>query len=233
MRAAVIVFPGSNCDRDVAVALTKVTGQAPMMVWHSETELPPDLDLVVLPGGFSYGDYLRSGAIASQSPVMSAVRGAAREGRMILGICNGFQILTEVGLLPGALIRNAGLTFISRTLTISVERQDTPFTIAYAKGQTLQIPVAHHDGNYTADTDVLDRLEGEGQVAFRYHGENPNGSARSIAGITDGTGRILGLMPHPERAIETVLGSTDGRGLFESLVNRMPEDRISEERAAS
>ncbi len=216
MRAGVIVFPGSNCDRDVASALTLVTGTPTPMIWHGDTDLP-DLDLIVLPGGFSYGDYLRCGAIAVHSPIMDAVLKRAKAGTPVLGICNGFQMLTETGLLPGALMRNRDLTFVSRTVPLRVEAK-TPFTGAYEVGQILNIPLAHHDGNYTADGDTLARLEGDGRIAFRYHGANPNGSAASIAGITDETGRILGLMPHPERAVEPAHGSVDGRGLFDSLV---------------
>ncbi len=218
MRAGVIVFPGSNCDRDVAVALTRVTGAAPQMIWHGATALPA-LDLIVLPGGFSYGDYLRCGAIAVHSPIMASVVDRAKAGTPVLGICNGFQMLTEARLLPGVLMRNAGLTFISRTLPLTVANADTMYTTAYEKDARIDIPVAHHDGNYFADQETLDRLEGDGRVVFRYARENPNGSQRAIAGITDETGRILGLMPHPERAADPVLGLTDGRGVFESIVN--------------
>ncbi len=221
MKAGVIVFPGSNCDRDVARALALVTGHEPRMIWHGATELP-FLDLIVLPGGFSYGDYLRCGAIAVHSPVMDAVVAQARGGTPVLGICNGFQMLTETGLLPGALMRNAGLTFISRTVPLSVTRTDTLFTGAYGPGQIIQIPIAHHDGNYTVDPETRIRLHGENRIVFRYEDTNPNGSLDDIAGITDETGRILGLMPHPERAIETVHPSTDGRGLFESLLSSLP-----------
>ncbi len=216
--AGVIVFPGSNCDRDVACALTLVTGKPTAMVWHGETDLPP-LDLIVLPGGFSYGDYLRCGAIAVHSPIMDAVIARAKAGTPVLGICNGFQMLTETGLLPGVLMRNRDLTFVSRTVDLSVANPDTIYTRAYGAGQTLRIPIAHHDGNYLADDETLDRLEGDGHVVLRYQGTNPNGSARDIAGITDETGRIMGLMPHPERAVEPEHGSSDGRGLFDSLVH--------------
>ncbi|MGF1456527.1 MAG: phosphoribosylformylglycinamidine synthase subunit PurQ [Alphaproteobacteria bacterium] len=216
LKAGVIVFPGSNCDRDVACALSLVTGTPTRMIWHGETDLPA-LDLIVLPGGFSYGDYLRCGAIAVHSPIMEAVIARARAGTPVLGICNGFQMLTETGLLPGVLMRNRDLTFVSRTVDLSVANPDTPYTAAYGTDQTLRIPIAHHDGNYLADDSTLDRLEGDGRVVLRYLGANPNGSARDIAGITDETGRILGLMPHPERAVEPAHGSTDGRGLFESI----------------
>ena len=197
MRAGVIVFPGSNCDRDGQVALQKLTGRDVPMIWHQESELPP-LDLIFLPGGFSYGDYLRCGAIAAQSPVMQAVVAAAKQGVAVMGVCNGFHLLTESGLLPGALIRNAGLRFVCRPVELSVERTDTLFTGKYTAGQTLSIPVAHHDGNYQSDAETLAMLEGEGRVAFRYvDGGNPNCSENDIAGIYDATGRILGMMPHP------------------------------------
>ena len=216
MKAAVIVFPGSNCDRDLAVALERATGTRPAMVWHRETELP-SVDLIGVPGGFSYGDYLRSGAMAAQSPVMRAVVERAAAGVRVLGVCNGFQILTEAGLLPGALMRNAGLKFISRPVDLRVETTQSEFTRAYAPGQRIRIPVAHHDGNYQADEATLDRLEGEGRVAFRYN-EPVNGSARSIAGILNDSGNVLGMMPHPERALEPAHGRTDGRRLFEGLL---------------
>ncbi len=216
MKSAVVVFPGSNCDRDLAVALEKITGQAPAMVWHRDAELPQGLDLIALPGGFSYGDYLRSGAMSARSPVMRAVIEAANEGRAVLGVCNGFQVLTEAGLLPGALMRNAGLDFVCRDVTLTVENNQTVFSSRYDAGQTIRIPVAHHDGNYFADTATLDRLEGEGRVVFRY-AEDVNGSARSIAGIVNDAGNVLGLMPHPERLIEAEQGGTDGRMMFEAL----------------
>ena len=216
MKSAVIVFPGSNCDRDMAVALRAVTGRAPAMVWHREAELP-DVDVIALPGGFSYGDYLRTGAISARSPVMAAVKRAAEQGRFVLGVCNGFQILTETGLLPGALMRNAGLDFVCRDVPLTVENTQTAFTSAYKAGETIRIPVAHHDGNYFADAATLDRLEGEGRVVFRY-GEDVNGAQRRIAGIVNETGTVLGMMPHPERAIEAAQGGTDGRRLFEGLV---------------
>jgi len=217
MRAAVITFPGSNCDRDMAVALEKVSGRAPIRVWHGDADLPEGLDFIALPGGFSYGDYLRSGAMAAHSPIMRAVATAAGRGVPVLGVCNGFQILTEAQLLPGALMRNAAQTFICRTVALRVENSQSLFTSAYATGQVIHIPVAHHDGNYFADEATLDRLEGEGRVAFRYV-EGCNGSRRDIAGILNDAGNVLGMMPHPERAIETDHGGSDGRGLFESAV---------------
>ena len=221
MRAGVIVFPGSNCDRDGQVALEKLTGQAVPMIWHQETELPP-LDLIFLPGGFSYGDYLRCGAIAAQSPVMKAVVAAAKRGVPVMGVCNGFHLLTESGLLPGALIRNAGLRFVCRAVELNVERVDTRFAGRYSAGQTLRLPVAHHDGNYRADPETVAMLEGEGRVAFRYaNGGNPNGSEADIAGLYDATGRVLGMMPHPERAIEPALGSSDGWPMFESILEKL------------
>jgi phosphoribosylformylglycinamidine synthase len=216
VKAAVIVFPGSNCDRDLADAITKVTGAAPQMVWHAETELPEGLDFIGIPGGFSYGDYLRSGAMAARSPVMQAVVAAAGEGRTVLGICNGFQVLTETGLLPGALMRNAGLNFVCREVRLEVVNSQSIFTSRYAAGETVTIPVAHHDGNYFADAETLARLEGEGRVAFRY-AEPVNGSARNIAGILNDAGNVLGMMPHPERLIEDAQGGTDGRRLFEAV----------------
>jgi phosphoribosylformylglycinamidine synthase len=217
VRSAVIVFPGSNCDRDMAVALEAVTGRRPAMVWHRETELPDGLDIVAVPGGFSYGDYLRSGAMAARSPVMRAVVEAAEGGVPVLGVCNGFQILTEAGLLPGALMRNAGIRFVCREVPLRVENSQSAFTSRYSAGEEIILPVAHHDGNYQADAATLDRLEGEGRVAFRYTDEC-NGSARSIAGILNPAGNVLGLMPHPERAIEEAHGRTDGRRLFEGLL---------------
>ena len=217
MKSAVIVFPGSNCDRDLAVALRDVTGTEPVMVWHRETELPPGLDLIGVPGGFSYGDYLRSGAMAANSPVMRAVKDAAERGVTVLGVCNGFQVLTEAGLLPGALMRNAGLNFICREVPLKVENSQTAFTSRYEAGEQIRIPVAHHDGNYQADQETLDRLEGEGRIVFRY-GETCNGSARDIAGIVNEGGNVLGMMPHPERMVEQAHGRTDGRRLFEGLL---------------
>ena len=217
MKSAVIVFPGSNCDRDLAVAIEQVTGRAPAMVWHRETELPGGTGLVALPGGFSYGDYLRTGAISARSPIMDAVAKAADRGVPVLGVCNGFQILTEAGLLPGALMRNANLNFICRDVRLTVENAQSAFTSRYEAGETITIPVAHHDGNYFADDATLDRLEGEGRIAFRY-AEACNGSARNIAGILNAQGNVLGMMPHPERKIETAHGGTDGRRLFEGLL---------------
>ena len=216
MKSAVVVFPGSNCDRDLAVALETITGTPPIMVWHRDAALPEGLDLIALPGGFSYGDYLRSGAMSARSPVMQAVIAAAGEGRAVLGVCNGFQVLTEAGLLPGALMRNAGLNFVCRDVMLTVENSQTMFTSRYDAGEAIRIPVAHHDGNYVADADVLDRLEGEGRVVLRY-AEAVNGSARGIAGIVNAGGNVLGLMPHPERLIEPEQGGTDGRRMFEAL----------------
>jgi phosphoribosylformylglycinamidine synthase I len=217
MKAAVVVFPGSNCDRDVAVALEDVTGTAPQMVWHRETELPVGIDLIALPGGFSYGDYLRCGAIAARSPILRSVVEAAERGVPVIGICNGFQILTETGLLPGALMRNAKLDFVCRDVALSVDNSQSIFTSGYKSGETITVPVAHHDGNYFADTETLDRIEGEGRVAFRY-AEDVNGSARGIAGLLNKAGNVLGMMPHPERRIEAAHGGTDGRRLFEGLL---------------
>jgi phosphoribosylformylglycinamidine synthase subunit PurQ / glutaminase len=226
MKASVVVFPGSNCDRDAAVALQAVTGEAPSMVWHGNAELPAS-DLIVLPGGFSYGDYLRSGAMAAHSPIMRAVVAEARRGVAVLGICNGFQVLTEAGLLPGVLMRNASLKFVCRDVHL---RPETP-NIALGEtageiGQVMTMPIAHKDGNYFADAGTLDRLEGEGRVVLRYCDEdgaitpaaNPNGSQRGIAGICDKTGRVIGMMPHPERAIAPMLGGSDGLGLLRRVV---------------
>ena len=217
MKSAVIVFPGSNCDRDLAVAIEQVTGRAPAMVWHRDTELPDGTDFIGLPGGFSYGDYLRSGAMAARSPIMRAVTDAAGRGVPLLGVCNGFQVLTETGLLPGALMRNAGLNFVCRSVPLRVENSQSLFTSQYSAGEEIAIPVAHHDGNFQADAATLDRLEGEGRVVFRYL-DSVNGSARGIAGILNDAGNVLGMMPHPERAIEAAHGNTDGRKLFEGLV---------------
>jgi phosphoribosylformylglycinamidine synthase subunit PurQ / glutaminase len=221
-RAAVVTFPGSNCDRDLAVALEQVSGTAPHRVWHGDAELPDGVDFIALPGGFSYGDYLRSGAMAARSPIMQAVVRAAARGVPVLGVCNGFQVLTEAGLLPGALMRNARQTFVCRTAALRVETSQSLFTAGYEVGQTIHIPVAHHDGNYFADETTLDRLEGEGRVAFRY-ADAVNGSMRDIAGILNETGNVLGMMPHPERAIEPEHGSSDGRALFESAVRGLVE----------
>jgi phosphoribosylformylglycinamidine synthase I len=220
MKSAVVVFPGSNCDRDLAVALGQVTGRDPVMLWHRETEIPEGTDIIAVPGGFSYGDYLRSGAMAARSPVMRAVADAASRGVAVLGICNGFQILTEAGLLPGALMRNAGLSFVCRDVKLTVGTSQSIFTNRYEVDETVLFPVAHHDGNYNADAETLDRLEGEGRVAFRY-AEQVNGSARNIAGILNDAGNVLGLMPHPERVIEAAHGKTDGRRLFEGLLEQV------------
>ena len=217
MRVAVLRFPGSNCDDDVAHVLSRVIANVSAeMVWHKDEVLPP-VEAVVVPGGFSYGDYLRAGAMAARSPIMQAVVAAAGKGVPVLGICNGFQVLTEAGLLPGALMRNAGLHFVCRSVGLRVENSQSIFTSAYRAGEEIRIPVAHHDGNYQADAETLARLDGEGRVAFRYTGE-VNGSARNIAGIVNDAGNVLGLMPHPERAFEDAHGGTDGRRLFEGLL---------------
>jgi phosphoribosylformylglycinamidine synthase I len=220
MRAAVIQFPGSNCDRDMAVAIRDITGADTSLVWHRESALPTGLDLIAIPGGFSYGDYLRSGAMAARSPVMQAVIAAAGRGVPVLGVCNGFQILTEAGLLPGALMRNAGIRFVCRTVGLTVENSQSMFTSGYSAGEKIHIPVAHHDGNFFADDATLDRLEGEGRVAFRY-AEPVNGSARNIAGVLNDSGNVLGMMPHPERMIEAMQGGSDGRRLFEGLIREI------------
>jgi phosphoribosylformylglycinamidine synthase len=219
MKSAVIVFPASNCDRDAATALKDMTGKTPAMVWHQDSELP-EVDLVVLPGGFAYGDYLRCGAMAAQSQVMKAIKAHAEKGGAVLGICNGFQVLTEAGLLPGALMRNAGLKFVCKPVTLSVEETQSAFTRKYEKGQSVTFPVAHGEGNYYADGDTLDRLEGEGRVMFRYQ-DNPNGSARDVAGILNPKRNVLGLMPHPERMVDPATGGTDGRALFQSLIEAL------------
>lgn len=219
-RSAVITFPGSNCDRDMAVALEQVSGIAPFRVWHGDADLPERLDFIAIPGGFSYGDYLRSGAMAARSPIMDAVIAAAGKGVPVLGVCNGFQVLTESGLLPGALMRNASQNFVCRTVPLAVENTQSLFTAGYEAGETVHIPVAHHDGNYFADTETLDRIEGEGRVAFRYL-DAVNGSQRDIAGVLNATGNVLGMMPHPERAIEQAHGGSDGRALFESAVKAL------------
>lgn len=216
-RSAVVTFPGSNCDRDMAKAIQQISGATPLRIWHRDADLPADLDLIALPGGFSYGDYLRSGAMAATSPIMRAVVRAAERGVPVLGVCNGFQVLTEARLLPGALLRNAQQTFLCRTVELRVENTQSLFTSAYQPGETIRIPVAHHDGNYFADDETLDRLEGEGRVAFRYV-TSCNGSRRDIAGILNETRTVLGMMPHPERAIEPAHGMTDGRKLFEGAV---------------
>jgi phosphoribosylformylglycinamidine synthase len=223
-RAAVVTFPGSNCDRDMAVALEAVSGTPALRVWHADADLPERLDLIALPGGFSYGDYLRSGAMAATAPIMRAVAAAAARGVPVLGVCNGFQVLTEARLLPGALLRNAGQRFVCRTAGLRVENTASPFTAGFTAGETIRVPVAHHDGNYFADDETLDRLEGDGRIAFRYT-ENCNGSARDIAGVLSENGRVLGMMPHPERAIEAAahpaLGGADGRRLFEGILAQL------------
>lgn len=223
-RAAVITFPGSNCDRDMAVALEKASGEPAIRVWHGDADLPDNLDFIALPGGFSYGDYLRSGAMAAKGPILKAVVAAAGRGVPVLGVCNGFQVLTESGLLPGALMRNAQQTFVCRTVTLDVENTGSVFTRSYNNGQQIRIPVAHHDGNYFADVATLDMLESENRIAFRY-AENCNGSQRNIAGVLNASGNVLGMMPHPERAIEHAahpsLGGADGRVLFESAVGAL------------
>jgi phosphoribosylformylglycinamidine synthase len=229
LRASVIVFPGSNCDRDVKTALEAITGFPVKMIWHGDASVPAS-DLIVLPGGFSYGDYLRCGAMAAHSPIMRDVIAKAKAGTPVLGICNGFQILCESGLLPGVLMRNASLRFICRDVHLKVETDKTFFTNCYRPGEIIRVPIAHAEGNYFADSETLDRLEGEGQVVFRYSDKDgnvspetsPNGAQRNIAGVSDPTGRILGMMPHPERLYEKMLGGTDGRLIFQSaLVSAM------------
>jgi phosphoribosylformylglycinamidine synthase len=228
MKAAIVVFPGSNRERDAEAALTRAMGRKPIMVWHRDTELP-DVDLVLVPGGFSYGDYLRCGAIAAHSPILREVKERADRGMAVIGVCNGFQIITEAGLLPGILLRNASLKFVCKNVGLKVETSQSLFTSRYEQGQVLSIPVAHHDGNYFADEKTLDELEANGQVAFRYcspDGEfgdehNPNGSARHIAGIFNRAKNVLGLMPHPENAVELLQGSTDGKALFQSMVEAL------------
>ncbi|MGD9783711.1 MAG: phosphoribosylformylglycinamidine synthase subunit PurQ [Hyphomicrobiaceae bacterium] len=225
IRAAVIVFPGSNCDRDMKVAIERITGAPVKMVWHGDASVPAS-DFIVLPGGFSYGDYLRCGAMAAHSPIMRDVIAKARAGTPLLGVCNGFQILCEAGLLPGVLMRNRSLKFICRDVHLKIESERTFFTRAYREGQIIRIPIAHAEGNYFADDDTLDRLEGEGRIVARYCDEagntddaaNPNGAQRNIAGIADDSGRIVGMMPHPERLYESALGGTDGRRVFESAL---------------
>jgi len=228
MKAAVIVFPGSNCDRDVQVALKQSMGSEPLMVWHKDSDFAK-VDLIVLPGGFSYGDYLRCGAMAANSPVMKEVVARAHKGVAVLGICNGFQVLTETRLLPGTLMRNADLRFVCRDVRVKVESSQSLFTAKYEQGQAIRIPVAHHDGNYYADDDTLSAMEDRGQIAFRYCDAdggitpqaNPNGSLRNIAGVYNETKTVLGLMPHPERLADPKLGGTDGRALFDGLVEAL------------
>ena len=217
MKSAVIVFPGSNCDRDAARALERITGKPASMVWHKDTTLPDGLDLVVLPGGFSYGDYLRSGAMAAKSPVMREVIAHAERGGLVLGICNGFQVLTETRLLPGALGRNAGLKFACKDVPLAIDNGNTAFTRAYRETRETEIPIAHGDGRFVADDATLDRIEGEGRVVFRYI-DNPNGSARDIAGVINERGNVMGMMPHPERASDPELGRTGGTAVFQSLL---------------
>ena len=221
MNAAVIIFPGSNREHDVALAWKLATGKEPVSIWHRDAALP-NTDLIILPGGFAYGDYLRCGAMAAQSPVMQEVRAAADRGVAVLGVCNGFQILTEAGLLPGALMRNAGINFVCRDVRLKVENSQSAFTSRYGSGEEIIIPVAHHDGNYQADEAVLDRLEGDGRVAFRYL-DDCNGAARNIAGIINEGGNVLGMMPHPERMVEAAHGRSDGRRLFEGLLESISE----------
>jgi phosphoribosylformylglycinamidine synthase I len=219
MKAAVITFPGSNCDRDLAVAFAD-SGAEVSHVWHKDTQLPDGVDIVALPGGFSFGDYLRCGAIASQSPIGAAVRAHAARGGYVIGICNGFQVLTEMGLLPGALLRNAGLKYICKPLDLRIETSDSAFTAGWNAGDVVTLPIAHHDGNYTADAETLARLQGEGRIAFSYT-DNPNGSVANIAGILSDNRRVLGMMPHPERANNAALGGTDGSVLFRSLTGAL------------
>jgi phosphoribosylformylglycinamidine synthase len=216
MKSAVVVFPGSNCDRDCAVAIERSTGSHAVMVWHEETALPAGLDLIVLPGGFSYGDYLRCGAMAAQSPVMREVAAAAARGVAVVGICNGFQVLCEAAMLPGALLRNAGLKYVCKSVALEVANGQTRFTAAYGDRREAVMTVGNGEGAYFADDETLDRLEGEGRVVFRYR-DNPNGSARGVAAILNDAGNVLGIMPHPDRAFETELGSADGAILFQSV----------------
>jgi phosphoribosylformylglycinamidine synthase I len=219
MKAAVITFPGSNCDRDLAVAFENA-GFDVVRAWHKDTSLPAGVDVVGVPGGFSFGDYLRCGAIAAQSPIASAVRAHAANGGYVLGICNGFQVITEMGLLPGALMRNAGLKFICKSVDLVVASAASPFTSAYTAGQTISLPIAHHDGNYTIDADGLARLHGEDRIALRYC-SNPNGSMGDVAGVLSENRRVLGMMPHPERAVDARVGGTDGAGVFASILGEM------------
>ena len=231
MKAAVLVFPGINRERDMARTLRIMSGRDPTIVWHAETELPSGTDLVVIPGGFSYGDYLRCGAIAARSPIMDAVRAYAARGGLVLAVCNGFQIACEAGLLPGVLMRNARLKFICRDIFLKVERSDTPFTRGYNAGQVIRVPTAHGEGNYTADAETIARLEGEGRVIFRYCSPdgmidpnwNHNGAINAIAGIANDRGNVLGMMPHPENHVEASVGCTDGRGLFAGLADHLKQ----------
>lgn len=220
MKSAVIVFPGSNCDRDLAVAFERATGEAPRMIWHKETALPERLDLIGIPGGFSFGDYLRCGAIAARSPICRAVVDFANRGGHVLGICNGFQVLTETGILPGALMRNAGLKFVCKDVDLRIETNNSVFTSAYSKGETVRVPIAHHDGNYVADQALVAKLSAEDRIAFRYV-DNPNGSVADIAGILSENRRVLGMMPHPERLNDPALGGTDGARMFEGLASAL------------
>ena len=228
MKSAVIVFPGSNRERDIVMALEAASGRRPFLVWHSEFELP-EVDLIVIPGGFSYGDYLRAGCMAAHSPIIREVKARADDGVHVLGICNGFQVLTETGLLPGALMRNANLKFICKDVHLKVEQNDTPFLTNYEVGQVVRVPIAHHDGNYFADKDTLEELEDDGRIALRYCGpdgemtpkHNPNGSQRNIAGIYNKSGTILGMMPHPEDAVESLVGGLGGKPLFDGLTGAL------------
>lgn len=228
MKSAVVTFPASNCNRDMFDALEKITGERPHEIWHQDTDVP-NVDLIALPGGFSFGDYLRCGAMAARSPAINAVAAYAKRGGNVIGVCNGFQVLTEMGLLPGALMRNRSLKFVCKTVQLKVENENSTFTNAYSQGQVINIPVAHHDGNYFADDETLNRIEDNGQVAFRYvdrNGDatnvsNPNGSQNNIAGIMNERGNVLGMMPHPERLIEDAQGGIDGRGFFESIINSL------------
>ncbi|HGG65057.1 MAG TPA: phosphoribosylformylglycinamidine synthase subunit PurQ [Rhodobacteraceae bacterium] len=219
MRVGIVVFPGSNCDRDLEVAF-RAAGANVTMIWHKDTSLPKGLDMIGVPGGFSFGDYLRCGAIAAQSPICRAVVDHAKAGGYVLGVCNGFQILTETGLLPGALLRNANLKYICKTIPLTVENTDSAYTSGYSQGEQVMFPIAHHDGNYTADADTVARLEDDGRVAFRY-ADNPNGSTADIAGIFSRNRRVLGMMPHPERAADAKHGGTDGQALFRAVVGAM------------
>jgi phosphoribosylformylglycinamidine synthase subunit PurQ / glutaminase len=231
MKSAVVVFPGINRERDMARALKLASGNETQMVWHAETALPASTDLVVVPGGFSYGDYLRCGAIAARAPVMEAVRAHAARGGLVMGVCNGFQILCEAGLLPGVLMRNARLKFICKDVHLRIERSDTPFTRGYNAGQVIRVPVAHGEGNYEADEETVKRLEGEGRVLYRYcapdgsldDASNINGATHAIAGIVNDRGNVLGMMPHPENHVEAIMGCTDGRGLFAGLVEHFAQ----------